>query len=386
MEPQTPGASLRLVGKKVNLLVNAIDKLRHLGLKEIDMELPELVLVGDQSAGKSSLMGAIAEINLPKDHGMCTRCPANIKTSPAKTWTCTVSLHQYYFFCNESQRKSSETQRKSTNKQPYGPWKEKPDGLDITHFTTIQEKDELENVLRWAQIALLNPTQDPKSFVPGTGAIAQKGIMPGEKYEADFSPNLVAIEISGPGLPALSFYDLPGIFVAAASKDEEYLVPVFAKLATKYIMHPNALVICAMTMANDPGNSRTRAIIRELKAEKRCVGVLTMPDRLQQGSTHADYDKILRGQTHVLPKGYFVTKQPGPDFKVHYGADYHAQAREEENAFFDSDARWTGEWQEFRNVCGTTAIQNYLSQEFAKQIAKRYDDSCLERPEQANVP
>jgi GTP1/Obg family GTP-binding protein len=71
MEPQTPGASLQLVGKKVNLLVSAIDKLRQLGLKEIDTELPELVLVGDQTAGKSSLMGAIAEINLPKDDGMC---------------------------------------------------------------------------------------------------------------------------------------------------------------------------------------------------------------------------------------------------------------------------------------------------------------------------
>jgi len=71
-----PGASLELVGEKVSLLVNAIEELRKLGLKEIDTELPELVLVGDQSAGKSSLMGAIAEINLPKDKGMCTRCPA----------------------------------------------------------------------------------------------------------------------------------------------------------------------------------------------------------------------------------------------------------------------------------------------------------------------
>lgn len=81
-----PGASLELVGEKVSLLVNAIEELRKLGLKEIDTELPELVLVGDQSAGKSSLMGAIAEINLPKDKGMCTRCPANIKTSSADTW------------------------------------------------------------------------------------------------------------------------------------------------------------------------------------------------------------------------------------------------------------------------------------------------------------
>jgi len=41
-----PGASLQIVGEKVNLLVDAIEELRKLGLKEIATELPELVLVG----------------------------------------------------------------------------------------------------------------------------------------------------------------------------------------------------------------------------------------------------------------------------------------------------------------------------------------------------
>lgn len=211
-------------------------------------------------------------------------------------------------------------------------------------------------------------------YVPGSGVIAQKGLKPGEKHEADFSPNIVAIEISGPGLPALSFYDLPGIFVNAAAKEEAYLVTVFERLATKYIMHQNALIICTMTMQSDPGLSKTNAIIGELKADKRCVGVLTMPDRLQEGSTHSDFDKILRGEIHVFPKGYFVTKQPGPDFRPRPSADYHAQAREEEKSFFSSDARWTGEWAKYQDRCGTAAIQNYLSLEFANQIAKRYVD------------
>jgi hypothetical protein len=215
-------------------------------------------------------------------------------------------------------------------------------------------------------------SQDPKSYIPGTGAKAQRGLKPGDKHEADFSPNLVAIEISGPRLPALLFYDLPGIFVSAASTEEKYLIKVFENLAEKYIKHENALVICAMTMQNDPGLSKTSAIIKEVKAEKRCVGVLTMPDRLQEGSTHLDYDAILRGQAYALPRGYFVTKQPGPNFQLHQH-DYHAQARQEEEDFFNTDLRWTGEWLQFRDRCGTVAIQEYLSQEFANQIIRRYD-------------
>lgn len=67
-----PGQGLEIVGKKVKLLVDAIEDLRKLGLRALDTVLPELVLVGDQSAGKSSLMGAIAEINLPRATGTYT--------------------------------------------------------------------------------------------------------------------------------------------------------------------------------------------------------------------------------------------------------------------------------------------------------------------------
>jgi Dynamin family len=363
MAAQVPGASLQIVGEQVNLLVDAIEELRKLGLKEIDTELPELVLIGDQSAGKSSLMGAIAEINLPKNTGMCTRCPANIKTSPADTWSCTVSLHEYYHFSNDARRGP-------TKSQQFPPWRENEDqGLTIRHFKTVSDKSELEEVLRWAQIALLNPSQDFHAFIPGTGAIAQNGLRNGHKHEADFSPNIVAIEISGPRLPALSFYDLPGIFVSAATKEEQYLIKVFENLAAKYIKHENALIILAMSMANDPGLSKTSAIVDGHRAGKRTIGVLTMPDRMQRGSTHMDFDAILKGTKHTWPRGYFVTKQPGPDFVTH--GDYHAKAREEESAFFDSDPLWSGEWQEYRDRCGTIAIQSYLSQEFARLIAQR---------------
>ena len=273
--------------------------------------------------------------------------------------SCTVSLQESY-------RYSATTRRIPNKKIPFPPWVDN-DGFTVKHFKTISQKSELENVLRWAQIALLNPTLDYHSFIPGTGSVARDGLPENFKHEADFSPNIVAIEISGPRLPALSFYDLPGIFQSAANKEEEYLIRVFENLARKFIKHPKALIICARTMATDPGNCRTITLIREENAQKRTIGVLTMPDRLPEGSIHHDFDKILRKEAHVLPRGYFVTKQPGPTFSLHR-SDYHIQAREEEEAFFNTDPRWTGEWEAFRNRCGTGAIQSYLSQEFARLI------------------
>jgi len=84
---------LEFVGSKVKILVDAISDLRRYGLQHV-VELPELVLVGDQSAGKSSLMSALTEVKLPRDQGICTKCPANIKTSPANKWSCKISLVQ----------------------------------------------------------------------------------------------------------------------------------------------------------------------------------------------------------------------------------------------------------------------------------------------------
>lgn len=41
--------ALHVLGHDVNRLVNLMDKLRKIGLKSLKNDLPELVLVGDQS-------------------------------------------------------------------------------------------------------------------------------------------------------------------------------------------------------------------------------------------------------------------------------------------------------------------------------------------------
>lgn len=355
----TPESGLHIVGRKANILVDAINELRGFGLDHV-VPLPELVLVGDQSAGKSSLMSALAEIQLPRSEGICTRCPASIQTLPKKEWTCTVSLEKKFVHTGAKPKKSPPKDR------PFLPWIER-NNVDVIDFKTIHDKNELEVVMKWAQTALLNPNSNVEEFIPGTGARANAN---DTRTEEKFSPNVVRIEISGPELPSLLFYDLPGIFQSASNPEDQYLVEVFRNLAKRYIMRRNALIICAVQMRTDPSNSCTSAVIRELNANARCLGVLTMPDQLQ-GGRHLEFESILRGEAHRFGHGYFVTKQPGPNTKLH-GPNYHTDARREEEDFFDTEELWTHDWAIFRERCGTTAIQKYLSQEFARQIAARY--------------
>ncbi len=53
------GLSLQKLGRGVRELVEAVQRLRHIGIEDLGLALPKIVLVGDQSTGKSSLIEGI---------------------------------------------------------------------------------------------------------------------------------------------------------------------------------------------------------------------------------------------------------------------------------------------------------------------------------------
>jgi len=77
-------------------VMDVVDKLRRTGLSSV-LQLPQLVVCGDQSSGKSSVLKAITEIPFPRKENLCTRLATEIvlrrdhtssiatKTTPDKT-------------------------------------------------------------------------------------------------------------------------------------------------------------------------------------------------------------------------------------------------------------------------------------------------------------
>jgi hypothetical protein len=135
-----------------------------------------------------------------------------------------------------------------------------------THFASTEDSHQLEELIARAQTAIINPMMDYKEFLKAPiGAL-------GDYHSCEFSPNVVFIAISHPDLPALSFYDLPGIIGQAESPETGYLVDFVHDLVTDYVKDPEALILVTCSLENDIANSTAGGIARKLHATDRCIG------------------------------------------------------------------------------------------------------------------
>ncbi|KAI4332439.1 hypothetical protein L6164_017349 [Bauhinia variegata] len=61
--------------ERIRPVLNALENLRRLNITKEGIQLPSIVVVGDQSSGKSSVLESLAGISLPRGQGICTRVP-----------------------------------------------------------------------------------------------------------------------------------------------------------------------------------------------------------------------------------------------------------------------------------------------------------------------
>ena len=155
--------------------------LRDCGTEGV-IRLPKIAVIGNQSAGKSSIIEAISQIKVPRASGTCTRCPMEVflARSSQVGWHCNVSLR---FDHNEV-----------------------PGSMIGTHdFDETKNKDEVPIILRRAQLAILNPGEPLDSFLTlDENQCQDHGIT------QSFSRNTVVMEITGADVD-VTFIDLPGI-------------------------------------------------------------------------------------------------------------------------------------------------------------------------------
>ncbi|KDQ56136.1 hypothetical protein JAAARDRAFT_158878 [Jaapia argillacea MUCL 33604] len=319
-------------------LLSLVNQLRTIGA-QADLDLPCIAVIGNQSAGKSSIIEAISGINVPRDAGTCTRCPMEFRLSSSMNpWSCRISIRWEF---DRSGRRLDEI-------------REVPFGEEISDHGVV------ELALRRAQSAVLNPQIPPTQFLS-----MSKAELTSAQRVVDFSRNMLCVEISGPDMPELSFIDLPGIIQNA----EPHIVAMIEELVVSHI-RGNCLILVALPMTDDIENQKALRLTREVDPSgSRTIGVLTKPDMLHPGmSTLSIWLDVMEGRRHPLSHGYFCTRHP--DDKERGRTLNDEQARNAEVDFFSRTPPWSSST--VRDRCGTTNLVSTLSDLLTQII----DESC----------
>jgi len=247
--------------------------------------------------------------------------------------------------------------RAGNDPQKYDNW-HKVD-LETVDFLVTHDKTQLDGILKRAQLALLNPGQNPAMYArafPIVDGTTQVG----------FSPNVVSLEIEAPGLPELSLFDLPGAINRHEDENEQYLVGFIEKLMKNYLRDEKALVLLACSANSDVETSTAFRFVGECQAVDRCMGVLTKPDLIQRPRFGA-IRRILNEEVFRVGNSWFITKLLSQEELI--AGTTHAEARQREREFFGY-APWATDLSDFTDRFGIANVQRAISQKLTAHISE----------------
>ncbi|KIM36796.1 hypothetical protein M413DRAFT_13760 [Hebeloma cylindrosporum] len=321
-------------------LLEVTNKLQNTGVSN-DLDVPQITVVGQQSSGKSSLIEAMSGVPFPRDKGTCTRCPMECRLSrSAEPWQCIVSLR----FSHDQKRQALD---QVTNPQ-FG--------------EIIYDRTEVEERIRRAQRAVLNPELPLDYFLEGRLVAAENG------PQTTFTMNCVSLRISGPDVVDLSFCDLPGLIASVADGGNDGDIALVQNMVSSYIQKPSCIILLVVACETDFENQGAHRLAKKFDPEgKRTLGVLTKPDRIPKGE-ESSWFSFIRNEKEPLKNGWFCVKQP--DSEALKAKITWSKARENEINFFASQL-WTELELEYQRRLGTENLVKKLSVILSDLIAKR---------------
>ena len=311
---QTDGLN-SLCDKDQLKLLNAIDNLRSQGISYY-VSLPQIIVCGDQSSGKSSILEAISGVSFPVKGNLCTRFPTELVLRKTPYESVNVSI-------------VPDQARSEAEQQLLCGFKAKLEGLD--GLPTLVEE-----------------------------AKAAMGISP---HLRAFSKDLLKIEISGPEQPHLTIVDLPGLIHSETKHQSIAEVHLVHEMVQSYMKERRSIILAVVSAKNDYANQIVLKLARQVDADGlRTIGVITKPDTLPPGSeTESTYITLAKNEDIEFRLGWHVLKNVDTDII----SVARPNRDSDEEQFFSQ-----GNWQNLPSQSkGIKSLRVRLSQVLLKQIA-----------------
>eukprot|EP00957_Ditylum_brightwellii_P006548 496346-Ditylum_brightwellii.AAC.1 len=232
--------------------------------------MPQIVVVGGQSSGKSSVLeGIVGRSFLPRGHGIVTRRPLVLQlyntsaTPPMDTDEDERLEEEKKVGINSSNDKTKESENIDTgdsgsaNMDEWGEFLHLP-GKRFHSFALIRSEI----------------TRDTERLV-GTN----KGI----------NSKPIHLKIYSPRVLSLTLVDLPGIAKVAIGDQPPDIEDQIQNMCLEYISNPNAIILAVTSANTDLANSDALKLAQSVDPyRERTVGVLTKLDLMDPGTDASD--------------------------------------------------------------------------------------------------
>ncbi|KAI0450142.1 Dynamin central region-domain-containing protein [Xylaria acuta] len=306
---------LRVVNQLQDLVFNTI------GSDSLD--LPQIVVVGSQSAGKSSVLENIVGRDfLPRGSGIVTRRPLILQLINVEEDESEPDAHAAY-------RSPTQARRSEWAEFHHVPSRRFTDFADV--------KREIEN---------------ETSRVAGSN----KGI----------NRQPINLKIYSPYVLNLTLVDLPGLTKVPIGDQPADIEKQTRTLISEYIAKPNSIILAVSPANVDIVNSEALKLARHVDPlGRRTIGVLTKVDLMDHGTNALD---ILSGRVYPLKLGFVgVVNRSQQDIQ---GNRPMEDALKAEAEFFRHHPA-------YRNIaarCGTQFLAKTLNQTLMAHIRERLPD------------
>ncbi|KAL4963472.1 dynamin family protein [Aspergillus stella-maris] len=237
--------------------------------------LPQLIAVGDQSSGKSSVLEGLTGLPFPRDSTLCTRFATQIVFRRA---------------AGQASRRIRASIKPAAQSHP--------ECIARLKSWTRTEAGHL----------------DPKSF---SDMIHEVHTIMGirsleDQSKPTFSRHVFRLEISGPDEDHLAVIDVPGIFKSVTpGVTTKHDIDLVRSMVQEYMRNPRSIILAVLPANVDAATQEVIERAREADPEgQRTLGVLTKPDLVDRGAEHQVLD-LISGKSMPLRHGWVLVRNLG---------------------------------------------------------------------------
>jgi GTP-binding protein EngB required for normal cell division/lipopolysaccharide biosynthesis glycosyltransferase len=317
------GIGISLQSKDTRNLLDVVDNLRSQGISRY-IDLPEIVVCGEQSSGKSSILEAISGVRFPSKDNLCTRFATELILRRGPVAPVKIRIVPGL----EKHRSEAEKQK-------------------LLNFNVSISAEELE--------------------LGGVIEAAKEAMGINDKTKV-FSSDILRLELSGPELPHLTLVDLPGLFQAGSRSQSDADSETVKSLVLRYMRSPRSIILAVVSAKNDFNNQSITRYSREIDPDGvRTLGLITKPDTLDQGSdSELFYVELAQNKDVKFRLGWHVLRNR--DYSTRNSSLHDRNCAEQ--LFFSS-----GVWRSLDpSQVGVNSLKPRLSQILKDQILAQLPD------------